>query len=389
MPGQPAARPRFRLTRLGFFYFLFVAALLAIAMIQRLNLMTLFFSVSLTPSLAAFGQGWRNLQRLRVERKGPSEVHAHTPFEVEILVSNPRRWTSSLGLELELVKGDKSRENALIVPLPAAAPGACISQWVRVPGLPRGRHALGDLSLRSRFPIGIFAFARYFRRDDVIVVFPKLGRLNPAGSAHPLPGPDLTTVRGNKFTSVSDQYHHLREYRTGDNPRHIHWPSSARRGEFMVKQFEPEGVRPTLLIIDSSLPDAPSIEQRQGLETLLSYAATVAAEWTRRADSRLTLAILGNPNVVLEGHASPRWLKAVFHALGETIGSADIDARRRIQELLQDRGEGYRVCLASQMLDPATAGRLAREIGPKSAKDWQFLGLGELEKVFSVSDASE
>ncbi|RIK11442.1 MAG: hypothetical protein DCC49_00635 [Acidobacteria bacterium] len=42
----------------------------------------------------------------------------------------------------------------------------------------------------------------------------------------------------------------LREYQPGDPVRHIHWPSSARRDEPVVREYQQEGVRPIVVIPD-------------------------------------------------------------------------------------------------------------------------------------------
>ena len=46
--------------------------------------------------------------------------------------------------------------------------------------------------------------------------------------------------QGQRHDSSAQQveYHGLRDYRSGDSPRWIHWRTSARRGELMVKEFE-------------------------------------------------------------------------------------------------------------------------------------------------------
>jgi len=50
----------------------------------------------------------------------------------------------------------------------------------------------------------------------------------------------------------------IREYRAGDPLRRIHWRSSARHGELIVREFEPPGVQ-TLGIFCDPLPAAPEV----------------------------------------------------------------------------------------------------------------------------------
>src|SRR5207244_7518688 len=46
----------------------------------------------------------------------------------------------------------------------------------------------------------------------------------------------------------------IREYRRGDSLRRIHWRSSARRGELVVREYEPPGVRTLHIVVDPAPP---------------------------------------------------------------------------------------------------------------------------------------
>ena len=62
--------------------------------------------------------------------------------------------------------------------------------------------------------------------------------------------------QGQRHDSSAQQveYHGLRGYRSGDSPRWIHWRTSARRGELMVKEFEHQNEQDLAILIDPWLP---------------------------------------------------------------------------------------------------------------------------------------
>ena len=64
--------------------------------------------------------------------------------------------------------------------------------------------------------------------------------------------------QGQRHDSSAQQveYHGLRDYRSGDSPRWIHWRTSARRGELMVKEFEHQNEQDLAILIDPWLPRA-------------------------------------------------------------------------------------------------------------------------------------
>ena len=61
--------------------------------------------------------------------------------------------------------------------------------------------------------------------------------------------------RRNKRNSVSLEFAGLREYTPGDEIRHIHFPSSARKGELIMKQFQEEEKEHFLIIFDPFVPE--------------------------------------------------------------------------------------------------------------------------------------
>jgi uncharacterized protein (DUF58 family) len=48
----------------------------------------------------------------------------------------------------------------------------------------------------------------------------------------------------------------VREYRPGDSPRHVHWPSTARHGTVMVRELEEERTRRLAIVVELDLPAA-------------------------------------------------------------------------------------------------------------------------------------
>ncbi|MBI4560427.1 MAG: DUF58 domain-containing protein, partial [Candidatus Rokubacteria bacterium] len=69
------------------------------------------------------------------------------------------------------------------------------------------------------------------------------------------------------------ELHNLREYRWGDNPRLIHWKSSAKAESLMIRELEAEIALAVRLVLE---PAQGPIEP-EGLEVALSWAASLAA----------------------------------------------------------------------------------------------------------------
>lgn len=149
---------------------------------------------------------------------------------------------------------------------------------VTLPCHKRGQYQLGPLGLRSAFPLGLYEAWNGQATDDEahLLVYPQTFPI----VAFPLRGAELEAQRGGNLLtegSGNAEFTNLREYRRGDHPRHIHWFSTARRGELMVKEYEPLASARVTLVLDR--------EKRhnfgQGREATFEYAVKITASVAR------------------------------------------------------------------------------------------------------------
>ena len=76
----------------------------------------------------------------------------------------------------------------------------------------------------------------------------------------------------------SEEFVSLRDYRPGDALRHIHWPSWAKTGKPIVKEFQDEFFTRHALILDTFLPVAASAVFEEAVSVAASLACTVQAQ---------------------------------------------------------------------------------------------------------------
>jgi len=141
----------------------------------------------------------------------------------------------------------------------------------------RGFYKLGPVGLASSFPLGL-AEARQQRNEGVhsLTVYPAVFPIVNMS----LRGAPSQIHRGGYLLpegSGAAEFSGLREYRLGDNPRHIHWPTTARMNELMVKQFEPLASACLYIALDL----ARESNVGQGRHATLEYAARIAASIAR------------------------------------------------------------------------------------------------------------
>jgi len=131
----------------------------------------------------------------------------------------------------------------------------------RSPLTRRGAFLLGPTVLASGDPFGLFAIRKRIPARDTLVILPMSFPIStfppPPGL---LPGGKMIHLRSYDVTPHAAG---VREYVPGDPMKRIHWPSTARRGRFMVKEFEQDPQADIWIFLDaqrevqSSLPDQP------------------------------------------------------------------------------------------------------------------------------------
>lgn len=113
----------------------------------------------------------------------------------------------------------------------------------------RGAYLLGPTSVSSGDPFGLFAIQKQVPAKDTLVVLPMIFPITdfppPPGL---LPGGKAIRLR---TTDVTPHAAGVREYVPGDPMKRIHWPSTAHRGRFMVKEFEQDPQADIWLFLDA------------------------------------------------------------------------------------------------------------------------------------------
>ena len=116
----------------------------------------------------------------------------------------------------------------------------------------RGVHILPRPLIETGFPFQIFKLSRSPGERQRIICHPGSIRLRslrlPDGNAR-----NSESVNSVASVGESMDFYGCREYRTGDDPRKIHWVASAKHAQFVVKEFQEEKLSCAALILDNSL----------------------------------------------------------------------------------------------------------------------------------------
>lgn len=326
-------RRRFPPTREGW-YFLAATLLIGLAAINAgLNLLFAVWGMMLFLILASGVLSELCLRGLQVRRATPLSLHAQSPYLMGIALTNDKRRLPSFSVEVEdLVDGKPIDKRCYFLKLPA---GRTQETAYRHVAARRGRLRLSGFRLSTRFPFGLIHKSKDVAAPAELLVYPALCPV----PADLLRGFASHHGRGeHKWRSRRGEFFGLREFRQGDDPRDIHWRTSARLGAPFVRETEDDEGQEVCLVVDNGGPSASqagprstngdattgtgdsgnTASEESAFEQMISLAASLACELLRRG-YRVGLAARGE-EITPEGGQAQTTRLLRFLALMEPSG---------------------------------------------------------------------
>ncbi|MFJ2630567.1 DUF58 domain-containing protein [Streptomyces sp. NPDC087422] len=211
-------------------------------------------------------------------RLAPSRVPAMSESRVHLRVDNVSRIPTGLLMlqdRVPYVLGPRPR-----FVLDRVEPGGHREVSYRVRSDLRGRYPLGPLQLRLTDPFGMCELTRSFSAFDTLTVVPRVEALPPVRLVGEANGYGESRTRALAFAGEDDVI--PRGYRHGDDLRRVHWRSTAKYGELMVRREEqPHRARCTVLL-DTRRSAYYGAGPDSAFEWAVSAAASVSAHMLER-----------------------------------------------------------------------------------------------------------
>jgi uncharacterized protein (DUF58 family) len=216
---------------------------------------------------------WR--PRLIVDRVAdPDRVARGEPARMTLTVRNTSRLRAA-----NLLATDRCGGTDVPVPLLRLRPGRDTTVDYPVPTYRRGVVPVGPLRVTRGDPLGLISLARTYGDPATVWVHPRIHLLRavPAGMARSLDG------RIDKVPHGTITFDSLREYVVGDELRRVHWRSSAKVGELMVRE-QLDTSEPTIVVLlDDRAAAHPEVRDgtAESFETACEAAASIVAAAVR------------------------------------------------------------------------------------------------------------
>ncbi|WP_454085810.1 DUF58 domain-containing protein [Georgenia sp. Marseille-Q6866] len=192
--------------------------------------------------------GWRPAPPVALQRLvSPALVAPEQPAQVELVLRGRGARPSPLQVAEEQL--DPLLGTGPHFLLPRMDPGERHTVRYRVASPSRGAHRLGPLHLERRDPFGMTTASVQLPGEGHLLVLPRIEPLGPnrvhgGGLGREGQVPHMVALHGEDDVSI-------RAYRDGDDLRRVHWPTTAHRGELMVRQEDRPARRRAVLLLDS------------------------------------------------------------------------------------------------------------------------------------------
>ena len=113
----------------------------------------------------------------------------------------------------------------------------------------RGHHGFGDVTVRARSPLGLWERQRTHSAPAHVRVYPRFVRTRKRQTVGRLAEARMP-VRARRRPGGESEFQRLRPYVAGDPYRHIDWKATARKRDFVTREFGQESSQNLVLLLD-------------------------------------------------------------------------------------------------------------------------------------------
>ncbi|WP_339728123.1 DUF58 domain-containing protein [uncultured Gimesia sp.] len=294
-------RNRVSLPRDGLVYLLIMMVLFVGSVLSRENMLMLVFAMMTGPFILNGWITYSMLKNIKLKRIIPQRVMVGETFTAEIILENNKRLIAAYLMEVsDTFKNHDDKLEASVV-FRRVGPRQNLSAHYYAKLRRRGIYQFGPLQVSTRYPLGLVKRGAVFSEYSEIIVHPQIGRLSSNWADDFFSIEEMAQQNQSRRGVFDDEFNHIREYRSGDSQRAIHWRSSARQGELMVQEYHQNRNYDLIIGLDLWLPSFSNENQAERVEWAISFVGTLCREHLRYSrDTKLTLVSQGKTLELLE-----------------------------------------------------------------------------------------
>lgn len=288
-----------------------IAAAVCSAVLNERDLLRVAVFVIALPVLVALFVSAARVRIGATRRLLPDRVAVGVPGEVQLdLWRDGRLPAGEILLEDGIPYALGSRPRFVVERLPHRPPVA-----LRYPVSPalRGIHQVGPLRATVTDPFGLCEFERELVGHSRLVVVPRVVGLWGLPSGAGVGAGDDGSIRLHAGQGETDVI--VRQYRHGDDLRKVHWRSTARRDEIMVRVEERPWRGGATVLLDHRATAHHGSGPSASIEWAVSFAASVCLHMRRAGHHVRLVSEHGNVLADTPADGGPQYDHVVLDAL--------------------------------------------------------------------------
>jgi uncharacterized protein (DUF58 family) len=343
------------------FRFLFAIGVIVV-LAQLFQMRLLFILAYALGGLLVFSFAWAqlSLRWLELHRRGNGDRTSVGEYYEETLILRNRSFLPKLWLEVRDTSELPGHKVSCVQTLkPYGEARWRTKTYCRL----RGRFRLGPVSVTAGDPFGIFRFTRELPVKQFLTVYPPTFEINKFDAASGVMPGGNPVNRLTQHTTPSVQG--LRQYRPGDSLNRIHWATTARKGELIVKEFDLDPTIDVQIFLDlneashwvlnhkerggvqNALPASSGIRSNDSTEEYCVAAAATLARHFIKAGRSVGVVSWGQQQEIVAPDRGERQLGKVLENLAVVRAQGDTEFGQLIASQMVRMGNTDTVILVT------------------------------------------
>jgi uncharacterized protein (DUF58 family) len=246
--------------------FVLASVLIAVAALNTgNNLIYLILALMLSLIVVSLGILKENLSGLSLTVDSISAVFAGEETSFSVMLKNRKRRIPSYSVNI-LSEGMTSRAYFPVVPAHGET-----AKDVKILFSKRGLYGARSFTAQSGFPFILFTRERKMEVAGEVLVYPALCDVGDIVSE----GWGFAEGDTMRMAGSGEEMHSVRDFRYGDDLRHIHWKASAKVADLMVKEYVEHRLKRTTIVLDNLRTGG--LGEKQDSDEVFEKAVSVAA----------------------------------------------------------------------------------------------------------------
>lgn len=225
----------------------------------------------------------------------------------------------------------------------------------RLERVPRGRYAIESSSIVIEDPFGLERADVELSRAEALLVYPRLVDVDRlfSDAGGQTPGGRRLLMR----RTAGFELHSVREYEQGESLRRVHWPSTARRGELMVKELEDSPRDESAVLLDADAGAVVGEGPDSTFELQVRLAGSIVRAHARRG-RRTSLVVSSRVRTYQRVHSFDGDWERALEVLAVVRPDGHVPAATFLDDDSGPAGRALELTVVTAVLNPRLVDRL-------------------------------